>query len=276
MLSIPQGDTKTSSLSPDREQYLVDLLNRNPQHDRTDAAPMKCKVGKPCNGRCIPQSHKCGAPGGLRLPQGEPSQEGQPPVQEKKKMSAINKARLGVGAAYLGLYAGAVGAEMHRQHQVMNTPEGKEWKQKEKEYQEHLKKDPEARKAYQENVAKVREKHGAQQAQQAHEAFKNNYHTQKGSPDIKQPKPEKPWHEELGVRKNASPDEIKTAYRNLSQQHHPDKNSDPGASKKFQAIHEAYKASKRRDARDRWDSIETAYRAAQESHPRIDRRFWRI
>ena len=38
-------------------QHACDLVNRN--NERMDAGQMKCKVGKPCNGRCIPQSHKC-------------------------------------------------------------------------------------------------------------------------------------------------------------------------------------------------------------------------
>jgi len=45
-------------MNRERLQYACDLVNRN--NERTDAAQMKCKVGKPCNGRCIPQEHTCG------------------------------------------------------------------------------------------------------------------------------------------------------------------------------------------------------------------------
>jgi preprotein translocase subunit Sec63 len=42
------------------------------------------------------------------------------------------------------------------------------------------------------------------------------------------------YHSEvLGLKHNATPDEIKKVYRNLAQQYHPDKNSDPAAQKKF-------------------------------------------
>lgn len=41
-------------VSPEQARYAVELVNR------ADAAPMKCKVGKLCHGRCIPKSHKCG------------------------------------------------------------------------------------------------------------------------------------------------------------------------------------------------------------------------
>lgn len=44
-------------------------------------------------------------------------------------------------------------------------------------------------------------------------------------------------YETLGVKKDASTDEIKRAFRKLSHQHHPDKGGD---SKKFQEINQAY------------------------------------
>lgn len=63
--TTPRSD---SQLNYEQEQYLVDLLNRDYSEDgeRTDAGQMKCKVGKPCNGRCIPQNHRCLPPGGMR------------------------------------------------------------------------------------------------------------------------------------------------------------------------------------------------------------------
>jgi DnaJ-class molecular chaperone len=46
-------------------------------------------------------------------------------------------------------------------------------------------------------------------------------------------------YEVLGVSKDASEDTIKRAYRKLSLQYHPDRNSSPEASAKFQSINEA-------------------------------------
>lgn len=41
------------------------------------------------------------------------------------------------------------------------------------------------------------------------------------------------YEEVLGIKANATADEIKKVYRNLAQQYHPDKNPDPAAQKKF-------------------------------------------
>jgi len=56
-------------MTDEQLQYACDLLNSN--NDRMDAGQMKCKVGKPCNGRCIPQDHQCQPDGtGRRLMEG--------------------------------------------------------------------------------------------------------------------------------------------------------------------------------------------------------------
>lgn len=48
------------------------------------------------------------------------------------------------------------------------------------------------------------------------------------------------YYEILGVSKNASDAEIKSAYRNLARQHHPDIDKSAGAAERFKEVSEAY------------------------------------
>ncbi len=48
------------------------------------------------------------------------------------------------------------------------------------------------------------------------------------------------YYEVLGIKKGASKDEIKSAYRKLAKKYHPDINHEPGAEEKFKEVQEAY------------------------------------
>ena len=58
----------------------------------------------------------------------------------------------------------------------------------------------------------------------------------------------------LGVKKSATTKEIKSAYRKLARELHPDKNTDdPDAEKKFQDLGAAYEALSDKETRKKYD-----------------------
>jgi molecular chaperone DnaJ len=61
------------------------------------------------------------------------------------------------------------------------------------------------------------------------------------------------YYEVLGVQKNASKQDIKSAYRKLALQYHPDRNKEPGAEEKFKELSEAYAVLSDDEKRKRYD-----------------------
>ena len=68
----------------------------------------------------------------------------------------------------------------------------------------------------------------------------------------------KDYYEILGVQKNASADEIKSAYRKLAKQYHPDLNKTPEAQSKFKEINEAYEVLGDEKKRSNYDQFGNA------------------
>ena len=67
---------------------------------------------------------------------------------------------------------------------------------------------------------------------------------------------EKDYYEILGIKKSASEDEIKKAYRTLAKKYHPDKNKgNKEAENKFKEISEAYAVLSDKEKREQYDRL---------------------
>lgn len=65
----------------------------------------------------------------------------------------------------------------------------------------------------------------------------------------------KDYYETLGISRNASDAEIKSAYRKLARKYHPDVNKTKEAEEKFKDINEAYEVLGDKTKRQRYDSL---------------------
>lgn len=65
----------------------------------------------------------------------------------------------------------------------------------------------------------------------------------------------KDYYEILGVKREASEAEIKSAYRKLARKYHPDVNKTKEAEQKFKDINEAYEVLSDKEKRQRYDSL---------------------
>jgi curved DNA-binding protein len=68
------------------------------------------------------------------------------------------------------------------------------------------------------------------------------------------------YYDVLGVSRDAGPDEIQQAYRQLARKNHPDVNKDPGAEERFKEINEAYSALSDPNTRKKYDRFGEDFR----------------
>ena len=75
----------------------------------------------------------------------------------------------------------------------------------------------------------------------------------------------KDYYKVLGVDRNATEDEIKSKYRKLALEHHPDRNTgDKSAEEKFKEINEAYQVLSDPEKRNRYNQLGESYDSWQQ------------
>src|ERR1700729_4505888 len=80
----------------------------------------------------------------------------------------------------------------------------------------------------------------------------------------------KDYYDTLGVKRGASADEVKRAYRKLARKYHPDVSKERNAESKFKDVQEAYEVLKDTEKRATYDRFGRDYRPGQQFRPPPD------
>ncbi len=80
----------------------------------------------------------------------------------------------------------------------------------------------------------------------------------------------KDYYETLGLARDATPDEIKRAYRKLARKYHPDVIKEKDAEAQFKQVAEAYEALSDPEKRAAYDRLGANYQSGQEFRPPPD------
>jgi curved DNA-binding protein len=80
----------------------------------------------------------------------------------------------------------------------------------------------------------------------------------------------KDYYDTLGVKRGATADEVKRAYRKLARKYHPDVSKERNAESKFKDVQEAYEVLKDPEKRATYDRLGRDYRPGQQFRPPPD------
>jgi curved DNA-binding protein len=72
------------------------------------------------------------------------------------------------------------------------------------------------------------------------------------------------YYDVLGVPRDASTEDIRTAYRRLARENHPDVNKDPGAEDRFKEVSEAYDVLRDPEKRAKYDRLGENWKTGQD------------